>query len=84
MPRSLAGMADLLALALVSHALGQGLLTVALAHVGATFSAVSLLSLPVTAALYGWLIFSEPLSINQAIGAVIVLGSILAARLAKR
>jgi len=83
-PRTPAGVADLLALALVSHALGQGLLTVALAHVGATFSAVSLLSLPVTAALYGWLIFSEPLSVNQAIGAVIVLGSILAARLAKR
>ncbi len=82
LPRTIYGWADLLALALVSHALGQGLLTVALAHVSATFSAVSLLTLPVTAALYGWLFFSEPLTLNQAIGAPIVLASILAARLA--
>ena len=41
LPRTLYGWADLLALALVSHALGQGLLTVALAHVSPTFSAVS-------------------------------------------
>ena len=82
LPRTILGWLDLLALALVSHALGQGLLAVALAHVSATFSAVSLLTLPVTAALYGWLFFSEPLTLNQAIGAPIVLASILAARLA--
>ena len=84
LPKTLLGWADVLALALVSQALGQGLLTVALAHVSATFSAVSLLTLPVTAALYGWLIFGEPLTLNQAIGAPIVLASILAARLAAR
>lgn len=82
LPRTVYGWADLLALAFVSQVLGQGLLTVALAHVSATFSAVSLLTLPVTAALYGWLFFSEPLTLNQAIGAPIVLASILAARLA--
>lgn len=82
LPRTLYGWADLLALALISHALGQGLLTVALAHVSPTFSAVSLLTLPVTAGLYGWLFFAEPLTLNQAIGAPIVLASILAARLA--
>src|SRR5262249_34378922 len=82
LPRTIYGWADLLALALVSHALGQGLLTVALAHVSATFSAVSLLTLPVTAAFYGWVFFREPLSLNQAIGAPVVLASILAARLA--
>jgi drug/metabolite transporter (DMT)-like permease len=82
LPRTMFGWADLLALALVSHALGQGLLAVALAHVSATFSAVSLLTLPVTAALYGWLFFNEPLTLNQAVGAPIVLASILAARLA--
>ncbi len=81
-PRTIYGWADLLALALVSHALGQGLLAVALAHVSATFSAVALLTLPVTAALYGWLFFGEPLTLNQALGAPIVLASILAARLA--
>lgn len=83
-PKTLPGWADLFALALVSHALGQGLLTVALARIGATFSAVCMLSLPVTAALYGWLLFGEPLRVNQAIGGAIVLGSILAARLARR
>jgi len=84
LPKSLYGWADLLALALVSHALGQGLLTVALAHVSATLSAVAMLILPVTAALYGRLIFGEPLSLNQAVGAPIVLASILAARLYAR
>jgi len=82
LPKTLYGWADLLALALISHGLGQGLLTVAMAHVGPTFSAVSLLTLPVTAALYGWLIFGEPLTVNQAVGAPIVLASILVARLA--
>ena len=82
LPKTINGWADLFALSLVSHALGQGLLTVVLARVSATFSAVSLLTLPVTAALYGWLIFSEPLTLNQAIGAPIVLAGILAARLA--
>jgi drug/metabolite transporter (DMT)-like permease len=82
LPKTIYGWADLLALALVSHALGQGLLTVALAHVSATFSAVSLLTLPVTAVLYGWLFFNEPLTLNQAVGIPIVLASILAARLA--
>jgi len=82
LPKTFSGWADVLALALISHALGQGLLTVALAHVGATFSALALLTLPVTAALYGWLIFAEPLTLNQAIGAPIVLTSILVSRLA--
>lgn len=81
-PPTMLGWADLLALALVSHALGQGLLAVALAHVSATFSAVSLLVLPVTAVFYGWLFFGEPLTLNQAIGAPIVLASVLVARLA--
>jgi drug/metabolite transporter (DMT)-like permease len=49
-----------------------------------TLSAVSLLVLPVTAVLYGWFFFHEPLTLNQAIGAPIVLASILAARLSSR
>jgi drug/metabolite transporter (DMT)-like permease len=82
LPATVVGWTILVGLAFVSYAVGQGLLTVALAHVGPTFSAVSLLVLPVTAALYGWLIFSEALTLNWAIGATIVLASILAARLA--
>ena len=82
LPATVVGWTILVGLAFVSYAVGQGLLTVALAHVGPTFSAVSLLVLPVTAALYGWLIFSEALTLNWAIGAAIVLASILAARLA--
>jgi drug/metabolite transporter (DMT)-like permease len=81
-PATLVGWTILVGLAFISHAVGQGLITVALAHVGPTFSAVSLLVLPVTAALYGWLLFAEPLTLNWAIGAAIVLASILVARLA--
>ncbi len=80
MPRTLNGWSMLLGLALISYALGQGLLTVALAHLGASFSAVALLSSPVTGALWGWALFAEPISANQALGGVIILGSVLAAR----
>ncbi|MBI1774297.1 MAG: DMT family transporter [Proteobacteria bacterium] len=80
---SLMGWAALLGLGIVSYALGQGLLTLALAHVGAAFSAVALLSLPVSAAFYGWLLLGEPVTLNQGIGGAIILASILGARLSR-
>jgi drug/metabolite transporter (DMT)-like permease len=83
-PGTAYGWAMLIALAVVSYALGQSLLTVALARLGASFSAVSLLFLPVGAAIQGWALLGEGVSLNQAIGGVIILGSILGARLASR
>jgi drug/metabolite transporter (DMT)-like permease len=79
-----AGWSALIGLAVVSYALGQGLLTTALARLGASFSAVSLLALPVIAALLGWACFGETLSATEMLGGIIVLGSILAAGSASR
>jgi drug/metabolite transporter (DMT)-like permease len=83
-PVSPRGWAVLVALAVFSYAIGQGLLTVALAELGAAFSAVALLCLPVSAALLGWGVLGEALSVTQGIGGAIILASILGARLASR
>jgi drug/metabolite transporter (DMT)-like permease len=83
-PRTPAGWAIVAALAIASYALGQGLLTVALARLSATFSAVALLSLPAIAAMWGWTLLGEPFSARQAIGGVVILLSVLGARLAGR
>jgi drug/metabolite transporter (DMT)-like permease len=83
-PVSPRGWAVLLALAVFSYAIGQGLLTVALAELGAAFSSVALLCLPVSAALLSWAVLGEALSVTQAIGGAIILASILGARLASR
>jgi drug/metabolite transporter (DMT)-like permease len=83
-PVSPRGWAVLLALAVFSYAIGQGLLTVALAELGAAFSAVALLCLPVSAALLGWVVLGEALGVTQGIGGAIILASILGARLAGR
>lgn len=81
-PETASGWAVLLALAVFSYAIGQGLLTVALAHLSPTFSSVALLCLPVAAAILGWVLLDEPLGVLQTIGGVIILASIVGARLA--
>ncbi|HVM79824.1 MAG TPA: DMT family transporter [Stellaceae bacterium] len=81
---TLRGWTVLLGLAVVSYALGQGLLAAALAHLGAAFSSIGLLSLPAISALLGWVLLGEPLGVMQAIGGVIVLGGIFLARRASR
>jgi drug/metabolite transporter (DMT)-like permease len=79
-PVSGGGWLDLLGLALVSHAAGQGLIAYALAHLPAAFSSVSLLLQPVMAALFAWSLLAEPLSPLQLVGGAIVLGGIYLAR----
>jgi drug/metabolite transporter (DMT)-like permease len=83
-PVSPRGWVVLVALAVFSYAIGQGLLTVALAELGAAFSSVALLCLPVSAALLGWVVLGEALSVTQGVGGAIILASILGARLASR
>jgi drug/metabolite transporter (DMT)-like permease len=80
LPLSGAGWLDLLGLALISHAAGQGLIAYALAHLPAAFSSVSLLLQPVMAALFAWTLLAEPLSALQVAGGAIVLAGIYAAR----
>lgn len=70
----------LLALALISHVLGQGLIAYALAHLSSAFSSVSLLIQPVAAAIFAWLLLAESLGWLQALGAVLVMLGIVLCR----
>lgn len=81
-PHTLFGWSTLLGLAIISYALGQGLLVVAVSELGTAFSSVSLLFLPVTASILSWALLAEPLTLQQAIGGVIILASIAGARVA--
>jgi drug/metabolite transporter (DMT)-like permease len=84
LPASAMGWLDLLALALVSQALGQGLITYALAHLPAAFSSVGLLLQPVLAALLAFALFGESLGAAQGLGALGVLAGIALARKGSR
>ena len=79
-PATANGWAVLVALAVVSHVGGQGLIAYALAHLSAAFGSVGLLWQPVAAALFAWMILREPLGSWQAVGGVIVLVGIYLAR----
>ena len=78
---TLYGWGILIALALISHAGGQGLITFSLAHLPAAFSSLVLLLQPVTATLLAWWILDEALRGWQSLGGLMVLGAIALARL---
>ncbi|HET7672864.1 MAG TPA: DMT family transporter [Burkholderiales bacterium] len=81
LPRSATGWLVLVGLAWVSHCAGQGLIAYSLAHLPAAFSSVGLLLQPVMAAIFAWLILTEPLvPLQIAGGAVVLLGIYLARR----
>jgi drug/metabolite transporter (DMT)-like permease len=73
------GWLALIALALVSHVGGQGLIAFALAHLPASFSAVGLLWQPVVAATLAWLTLGESMSGLQITGGGVVLAGIAVA-----
>jgi drug/metabolite transporter (DMT)-like permease len=80
LPETGLGWLNLLGLALVSHAAGQGLIAYALAHLPAAFSSVSLLFQPVMAAIFAWMLLAEPLVPLQVLGGLVVLAGIYLAR----
>lgn len=84
LPRTARCWLDLLGLALVSHALGQGLIAYALRHLPASFSSVTLLVQPIGAALFAWHFFGEAMGLREAIGAAVIIGGILVARAGSR
>ncbi len=72
---SLNGWLILIALAVVSHAGGQGMMTFALAHLPTSFSSMMGLMQTAVAAVVAWLILSEPLTLMMlASGAAILAG----------
>jgi drug/metabolite transporter (DMT)-like permease len=80
LPQSAAGWLKLLGLAWISHCAGQGLIAYSLAHLPAAFSSVSLLFQPVMAAVFAWILLSEPLAPLQMLGGAVVLAGIYLAR----
>lgn len=73
MPQTANGWWILFGLAFAAHFAGQGLITYAIAHLPASFSAVNLLLQPVIAAILAWVLLSEALSGLQIAGGMIVL-----------
>jgi drug/metabolite transporter (DMT)-like permease len=79
-PRSLGGLAALVALALVSQVAGQGLLSVALGTLPATFSSLVIFLEAIAAAAFGWALLGEALGWAQALGGLFILAGIWVAR----
>jgi len=77
----LAGWAPLVALALISHVCGQGLIAYALAHLPVTFSALGLLFQPVVATIAAYFIFGEALGPLQLFGGLVVMAGVFVCRL---
>lgn len=80
LPQGARGWLILADLAGISHCAGQGLIAYSLAHLPAAFSSVSLLFQPVMAAIFAWILLSEPLVPLQIAGGMVVLTGIWLAR----
>ncbi|HZR34178.1 MAG TPA: DMT family transporter [Nevskia sp.] len=81
-PRTAHGWSILVALAVISHVGGQGLIAWALAHLPASFSSVALLVQPIAATVFAWLILGEGFGPQQVLGGAIVMAGILICRFA--
>ena len=79
-PKTLSGWAVLFALAFVSHAGGQGLLSVALGRLPTAFSSLVIFLEAIAAAGIAWVVLDEPVSWLQAAGGVIIIIGIWIAR----
>lgn len=79
-PGSVSGVANLLALGIVSHAGGQGLLAIALGVLSASFSSLVIFIEAVAAALFAWAFAGERPDLVQAAGGILVLAGVYLAR----
>ena len=64
----------------MSHAGGQGLLSVALGRLPATFSSLVIFLEAVATAAFGWIILGERVTLTQGLGGALILGGIYVAR----
>jgi drug/metabolite transporter (DMT)-like permease len=79
-PQTAQGIAALLAMSYVSHAGGQGLLAVALGRLPAVFSSLVIFLEAIAAAVFGWAILGEELTLIQSLGGALILFGIWTAR----
>jgi drug/metabolite transporter (DMT)-like permease len=80
LPRSPAGWAALFAMAWISHAGGQGLLSVALGRLPPIFSSLVIFLEAIAAALFAWAILGEAVTAVQALGGACIVVGIWVAR----
>jgi drug/metabolite transporter (DMT)-like permease len=80
LPHSLRGVAALLGMAWISHAGGQGLLSIALGRLPATFSSLVIFLEAIAAATFAFLLLGEPVSLAQGFGGLAILAGIYVAR----
>ena len=79
-PGSVVGWTVVILLGVVSHALGQGLTSVAIGRVPVGLLALVILAQPPFSALLAWLILGETMSSPQLAGGAVILGAALLAR----
>ena len=80
MPQTWQGAAALFAMSYVSHAGGQGLLSIALGILPPIFSSLVIFLESIAAAVFGWVILDEPLTLIQSLGGALILLGIWVAR----
>jgi len=80
LPHSVKGVAALFAMAWISHAGGQGLLSVALGRLPAPFSSLVIFLEAIAAAAFAYVFLGEPVSLVQGLGGVLILAGIFVAR----
>jgi len=80
LPASLKGWAALIGMAWISHAGGQGLLSIALGRLPAVFSSLVIFLETVAAAIFAWIVLGEALTLVQAAGGLAILAGIWIAR----
>lgn len=80
LPHGLSGYAALLAMALISHAGGQGLLAIALGRLPTVFTSFVIFIEAIAAALMAWLVLGEDIVGLQLIGGALILLGIYIAR----
>jgi drug/metabolite transporter (DMT)-like permease len=80
LPQSLQGWLAVAALGLVSHALGQGLITLALGHYGAGAASLVMVWPALVSVLAAWALFAEQPGPAQAFGGVAILAAVLLVR----
>lgn len=80
LPRSLGGVGALIGMAWISHAGGQGLLSIALGRLPAAFSSLVIFLEAIAAAGFAFLLLGEPVSLMQGLGGLAILAGIYVAR----
>lgn len=83
LPDSAAGWAAVVGYAVAAHALGQGLVAYALAHLRPTFGSLGLLMETLGAAVSAWVVLGERLAPVQIVGGLVIVGGIALARSAR-